>query len=197
MSMYGGKNGLLAAPLFVALAVALSAFGCGVKSTPVAPELVRPQQILDLHAQQVRGGVQLSWSRPRRYASGKQLSDLGGFIILRATGFGPMKQLAEVPVTDQERFRVQSNFALLDTQVEPDRFYRYQVISRTLDDYQSLPSNEASVAILKLRKPAAQAPGAPAKRPTAAAPGAGASGPAAMPSPGAVANPALPAGSEH
>lgn len=180
MSMDDGKRVVATPLLFVAIALALGVFGCGVKSTPLPPELVRPEQILDLHAQRVRRGVELTWSRPRRYVSGKHLSDLGDFIIMRSANFGPMTQLAEIRVTDQERFRVQSKFEFLDTHVEPDRFYRYQVVSRTLDDYQSLPSNAAGVAVVKLRKSAKRTPHVVTK-------------PAAAPSPKASVNPMLSA----
>lgn len=134
----------LATPvLAAALVAALIAPGCGVKSTPIPPEAARPQQILDLEALPERHGIQLTWTRPEQYASGKSMKDLAGFTVMRADGQEPYQPLVEVPVTDQERIQVVTRYSYTDNTAEPGHSYRYEVTSHTMDGYKSLPSNEA------------------------------------------------------
>lgn len=147
---------LLAIAAAAAALVALGAMGCGVKSAPVPPEHARPERILDLRAQSVRGGVRLSWSRPRRYAGGDTMRDLAGFTILRADGVGGYRKLVEIPVTDQERFQLRREFGFTDRNTLVGGEYRYVVISRTTDGYESLPSNEA--ALRRTEPPPAPSP---------------------------------------
>jgi uncharacterized protein len=129
----------------LALMVAYVAFGCGVKSIPIPPERAIPERIVSLEATSQRNGVMLSWERPDRTAGGGKLSDLGSFEVDRAEDTGPFHQLMDIPVTDQDRFQQQRRFAYLDRGVEVGQRYRYQVISSTLDNYRSDPSNEAEI----------------------------------------------------
>jgi hypothetical protein len=119
--------------------------GCGVKSHPLPPSEVRPQRIIDLEAVSVTNGVRIRWGRPERYTGGARMRDLGKFEILRATGGGSPALIADIPVTDLQRFRQQRHFSYLDTDTEIGRRYRYQIISLTTDGYESLPSNQAEV----------------------------------------------------
>jgi len=132
------------------LAIALAP-GCGVKSAPIPPEAARPQQILDLEAIPERRGIQLTWSRPEQYTSGKSMRDLAGFTVMRAEGQQQYQPIVEVPVTDQERFQVASRFTYTDNTAAPNHFYRYEVVSHTTDGYKSLPSNEASLNYIRPR----------------------------------------------
>jgi hypothetical protein len=158
----------LTTPVLMAALLAVSiASGCGVKSAPIPPEEARPQQILDLEAIPVRHGVQLSWSRPEAYASGKSMKDLSGFAVMRATGQEPYQALVEVPVTDQERFQVATRFSYTDNTAAPGHRYRYEVISHTTDGYKSLPSNEAALQYVRPRAPI---PGPHTSPPRSAAP---------------------------
>jgi hypothetical protein len=125
----------------LALGVALSG-GCGVKSAPLAPELVQPARITDLRATADANGVKLTWERPTHYSSGRTMRDLGGFVIVRAEGNGPLTPLIELPVTDRERFAVQHQFSYIDNETVLDHSYRYEIIARTTDNYTSPPSNE-------------------------------------------------------
>src|SRR5579859_6714636 len=96
------RTGSIAA-LAAALALAAWLSGCGVKGAPIAPELARPEPILDLRATADVSGIKLTWERPTRYASGRSIRDLEGFVILRSESEGPMEPLVELPVSDQER----------------------------------------------------------------------------------------------
>jgi hypothetical protein len=129
----------------ILLVCAATWLSCGVKSAPIPPEEARPERILDLTAESVKDGVRLSWGRPRNYAGGKSLRDLGGFTVVRAEGQSGYQTLVEVPVTDQERFQVQRDFTFVDQNTQLGGDYRYVVISRTLDGYESLPSNEITI----------------------------------------------------
>src|SRR5512135_66618 len=102
-------------PLVLAASAVLLGVGCGVKSAPIAPELVRPAAIADLRATADNHGIKLSWARPTHYVGGRMMRDLGGFILLRGSGAnGAMAPLVELPVTDQERFSVEREFSFID-----------------------------------------------------------------------------------
>lgn len=125
--------------------------GCGVKSAPLAPELVRPQRITDLRATADPDGIKLTWERPTRYTGGHTMRDLGGFVILRSEENGPAQPLVELPVTDRERFSVQHQFGYVDNETILGKRYAYEIISRTTDGYVSQPSNE--VAFTRIKPP--------------------------------------------
>ncbi|HZP45308.1 MAG TPA: lipoprotein [Candidatus Binataceae bacterium] len=139
------KSRLLVAAILIALV------GCGVKGPPVAPELARPARIEDLRAVPDPEGIKLAWQRPTTYAGGGRMRDLGGFVILRSTGGGPMEPLVELPVTDQERFSVEHEFEYIDNETQLGQRYQYEVLARTLDGYVSAPSNE--VALTRTKPP--------------------------------------------
>ena len=50
-----------------------------------------------------------------KYSGGASLRDLAGFRLMRAEGDGSLTDLAELPVTDQERFQKVRRFAYVDT----------------------------------------------------------------------------------
>jgi hypothetical protein len=132
-------------------ASALILIGCGVKSAPLAPELVKPQRITDLRASADPNGIKLTWERPTRYSGGHTMRDLGGFVILRSEENGPAQPLVELPVTDHERFSVQHQFGYIDNETILGKRYAYQIVSRTTDGYVSEPSNE--VAFTRIKPP--------------------------------------------
>jgi hypothetical protein len=115
--------------------------GCGAKSRPIPPELTHPDRINDLSARPDPKGIRLSWSRPMKYSGGKALKDLAGFRVLRSEGDGSLINIADLPITDQERFQKVRRFAYIDTTAEMNHTYRYTMIAETTDGYQSDPSN--------------------------------------------------------
>ncbi|HTJ08087.1 MAG TPA: hypothetical protein VL393_00240 [Candidatus Binataceae bacterium] len=124
----------------VVMAIAMAP-GCGSKSRPIAPELTHPDRINDLSAKPDPKGIRLTWSRPMKYSGGASLRDLAGFRLMRAEGDGSLTDLAELPVTDQERFQKVRRFAYVDTSAQMGHNYRYMIIAETSDGYQSDPSN--------------------------------------------------------
>jgi hypothetical protein len=133
------------AQIFLPLAAAVTLLyaGCGMKNRPEPPSMVRPQRITDLQAVSAANGIRIRWGRPEHYTSGKRMRDLGKFEILRAVGGGESTLLADIPVTDLQRFRQQRHFTYLDTDTKIGQRYRYQIISVTTDGYESQPSNQA------------------------------------------------------
>ena len=129
----------------IALGAWLCCAGCGVKSRPLPPEDVRPERITDLEAASVAKGVRITWSRPEHYTGGSKMRDLGKFVIMRASGDGAPSAIADIPVTDLQRFRQQHHFSFVDGDAEVGHQYRYQIISMTADGYESLPSNRAGI----------------------------------------------------
>jgi hypothetical protein len=120
--------------------------GCGRKAPPRPPEDVLPRPLADLAASNLPAGVQLSWSRPALYVDGERMTDLGGFVVQRASGDELTYQtIAELGVTDRDRFRQISRFKHLDADVTPGVIYRYRVVSFTVDRYLSAPSNAVTI----------------------------------------------------
>lgn len=123
-----------------AMAIAMAS-ACGAKSRPIPPELTHPDRVNDLAAKPDPKGIRLTWSRPMKYSGGAALKDLAGFRLLRAEGDGSLADLAELPITDQERFQKVHRFAYVDTTAQMGHSYRYTMIAETSDGYQSEPSN--------------------------------------------------------
>jgi predicted small lipoprotein YifL len=122
----------------------LTFLACGRKGPVRPPEDVLPKPITDLSASNTPQGIQLSWSRPRTYANGAPMSDLGGFVIERSTGTGPQapfRRLVELEVNDRDRYRQIKRFSHIDTDTSVETPYRYRVVSFTVDRYVSAPSN--------------------------------------------------------
>jgi len=137
--------------------LALAAVACGYKSSPIAPELVKPTPPPALRAVSTPNGIELRWTRPSRYSGGKRMRDLGGFEISRAAGDDPLTEFKEVKrmeLDDQLRFRPESDFAWLDRDVAPGVRYRYRVVAFTLDGYHS----KAATVRRRWNPKAAQAP---------------------------------------
>jgi hypothetical protein len=121
---------------------------CGRKAPPRPPQDVMPKTIEDLAASNVRDGIELSWARPRLYADGTRLTDLGGFLIERVSGSAAgarFERLAEIEVTDRERFQQIKRFRYVDRSVTGGGAYAYRVVSFTVDRYFSAPSNAVSI----------------------------------------------------
>ncbi|HTW86747.1 MAG TPA: hypothetical protein VMD75_01965 [Candidatus Binataceae bacterium] len=156
------KHIKLATPAVLATLFAVSMVaGCGVKSMPIPPEAARPQQILDLEALPERHGIQLTWTRPQRYASGQSMKDLSGFTVMRAEDQEQYQPIVEVPVTDQERIQIVTRFSYTDNTVESGHDYRYEVVAYTTGGYKSLPSNEAELQYVHTLPPPQGAQGNP------------------------------------
>jgi hypothetical protein len=120
---------------------------CGRRTMPKAPELVRPATIENLAVAHVETGVELSWGRPNEYVDGARMSDLGSFTIERAEGGGDFRPLETFEVTDRDRFRKIRRLRYIDQSTAPGQRYRYRVLSSTLDDYVSAPSNVVEIVL--------------------------------------------------
>ena len=126
------------------------AVGCGRKTTPRAPELVVPETIRTLRAEQAAEGVVLSWRRPQDYADGSRMTDLAGFRIERSADGAPFTAIAEIALSDRERFRKMRRFRYVDARTLPGHHYQYRVFSSTTDAYVSAPSNVAELTAAPL-----------------------------------------------
>ena len=74
------------------------------------------------------------------------MTDLGGFVIERAAIDAlTYRRIAELAVTDRDRFRQIKRFKHLDRDVTPGAAYRYRVVSFTVDRYFSAPSNAVTI----------------------------------------------------
>ncbi len=126
--------------------------GCGRKGDPRAPELVAPETINNLSAQQDKVGISLTWSRPAQYVGGGAVTDLVSFVIFRKEISQscrdcpvPYRPLTTVNVEDRERFIKQRQYRFIDEAVQANTLYRYRVSSQLVDGSLSAPSNEVEV----------------------------------------------------
>lgn len=134
--------------LLVAL-VAASVCACGHKTDIRPPSLVAPEAVDDLALRLDEDGVTLEWGRPRTYADGTDMEDLGGFVVLRASRDGTRTQrfrrIGLLPVNDRDRFQQEKRFRYADTNLSAGTLYRYRVLAVTLDGYLGETSNTVEV----------------------------------------------------
>lgn len=128
-----------------AAVILLLASACGRVTDVKPPQLVAPEAIKELAAENERKGIRLSWERPNEYVDGSAMHDLAAFRIERSLGDGPFLPLKTVEVTDRDRFRQIRRFRLMDEGVEPSQRYCYRVVSFTLDGHVSAPSNVVEI----------------------------------------------------
>ncbi|HZR82495.1 MAG TPA: hypothetical protein VFD92_15480 [Candidatus Binatia bacterium] len=125
-----------------ALALAIGgSSGCGRKAPPRPPQYVIPESPAPVQVAETADGLKLTWHRPRRYADGAPIEDLGGFEIFRACGEGDFwTPIASLEVTDRERFRKGRTFSYVDPDVPADAGCHYRVVAVTVDGYRSAPA---------------------------------------------------------
>jgi hypothetical protein len=117
---------------------------CGRKAPPRPPQFVIPESPAPVVVTAVSEGLKVSWRRPREYADGTRIDDLGGFEVFRdCEGGGFWTPIAELPVSDRERFRKGQTFSYVDPGMAPDAPCRYRVVASTTDGYRSPPAEGA------------------------------------------------------
>lgn len=131
--------------LLILGAVLLAA--CGLKADPRGVDQVRPKTISSLAGQRATDGVRLEWRRPASYLNGQRMDDLGGFLVFRGMPGQQAEQIGEIQVADRDRFRPEKRFEYVDKQVTKGATYYYRVITYTLDQYFSFPSNQVTVSV--------------------------------------------------
>jgi hypothetical protein len=129
----------------IVLALALSG-ACGLKADPRGADQVRPRTISSLAGKPADDGVHLEWRRPASYVNGQRMDDLGGFLVFRGLPGEQAQQIADIPVTDRDRFRPEKKFSYVDKQAGRGATVYYRVITYTTDNYYSFPSNQVTVA---------------------------------------------------
>ncbi len=132
--------------LLVALA-SLAVSACGLKADPRGADQVRPKTISSLTGLLATDGVHLDWQRPATYLNGQRMDDIGGFLVFRGLPGQQAEQIADIQVADRERFRPEKRFQYLDKSVSKGGTYYYRVITYTIDQYYSFPSNQVTIAI--------------------------------------------------
>jgi hypothetical protein len=138
--MSGTRRGA-AQTLVAAAALAALLFACGRKASPRPPQFVIPRSPEPVQVSAVPDGLKVTWHRPKTYVDGTSLDDLGSFLVLRSCAPEWMvAPIAQLPVTDRERFRKGMTFSLVDHDVGPHAECVYQVIATTTDDYSSPPA---------------------------------------------------------
>ena len=70
------------------LALSVGVTGCGLKTPPVAPELVEPMPPTNVRATPAPTGVRLVWKRPTRYTGGGPMRDIARFDVERVANGG-------------------------------------------------------------------------------------------------------------
>lgn len=158
-------------PLLVALAVSLLAVACGRKSDPRPPELTVPRSPEPVVASNVAAGIRVQWRRPDEYVDGARFDDLSQFIVYRACEAAPdFERIAEIPVSDRDRFRRQRGFDLVDHDPALGVACRYRVFA-IAGDGQPSEAAESATILRALPVPSPTASPAPSPRRTPAAAG--------------------------
>jgi len=141
----------------VFLPIALIALAaCGQKTTPRAPELVQPEAPTQIVAASAPEGVRLTWQRPDRYTGGKQMNDLGGFVIERGSGEGApvtFTRVGDVQLDDRGRFRKERRITWTDTGVTPGETYVYRITAVTTDHYVSAAGGPVTITYQRKAAP--------------------------------------------
>ena len=128
------------------LVATLAVAACGVRSRPLAPELVQPDPPTALVAKSTAEGVNLTWRRPTSYSGGTHMRDLAGFEIERATAPDfDFAAVGTVELTDQTRFQQERSVTWTDANVVEGTTYRYRIVAATLDHYRSVPSEPVTI----------------------------------------------------
>lgn len=138
--------------LLVVLAFLAALTGCGYKTNPVPPAQVIPRAITDLRVHLDERGATLSWTYPRTSVTGRDLSDIEGFLLFHAEI--PMDSYCKsCPVPYQEPIEVggggvpaeESRTAVYEmTGLRPGNLYFFKVRSRAGWWNDSPDSNEVS-----------------------------------------------------
>jgi len=126
---------------------ALVLAGCGLKADPRGANQVRPRTISSLTGQLAADGIHLAWQRPGTYVNGQRMDDLGGFKVFRGLPGEQAEEIADLPVTDRDRFRPEKKFEYVDKHVAKGATVYYRVITYTTDKYYSAPSNQITLAV--------------------------------------------------
>jgi len=145
LSIISLTAGLVSLGLALVLAGA-ELVGCGVKSGLRPPQAVQPEPITDLRAASVKEGIELTWTRPMKYSGGGRMRDLSAFVVLRGERGSKLSEVAQIPVTDRERFQLQHRFVFVDSSTILGQAYRYDVIALTSDGYRSVSSNAVVIS---------------------------------------------------
>lgn len=127
------------------MAASLLPAACGRKTNVRPPELVVPNPVEGLTADNAEQGIDLAWDRPTRYADGSNMLDLAGFRIERSRPCCGFVTLQEVEVEDRNRFRRAKRFRYTDHRVEVGEIYAYRVTAYTLDGYESTVSETVEI----------------------------------------------------
>lgn len=126
------------------LILALAA--CGLKTAPIAPELVEPMPPSSLRASPAADGVRLLWRRPTRYVGGARMRDIERFEIERTPADAEAWTLVgTLDMEDRYRLRQPRRIEWTDATAVPGTRYRYRVTAVTRDDRTSVASEPATV----------------------------------------------------
>jgi hypothetical protein len=130
----------------LALAGVLAFAGCGLKTSPVAPELVEPLPATDLQASPSSTGVRLTWRRPTHYTGGGTMRDIERFDVQRVEGDRTdWAVVGTLVMQDRYRLRQPRTIEWTDTSAAVGTTYQYRVVTVTRDGRASVPSKPASV----------------------------------------------------
>lgn len=133
-------------PAALALAGLLALAGCGLKTSPVAPELVEPLPATDLQASPSPAGVRLTWRRPTHYTGGGTMRDIARFDVQRVEDDRTdWTVVGTLVMKDRYRLRQPRTIEWTDTSAVVGRRYRYRVVTVTRDGRASAASRPTSV----------------------------------------------------
>ncbi len=138
-------------PIWIFLAIL--AWGCGVKTDLVPPDVLVAKAIKDLQGTVKEETFELTWSVPKANAKGTEPVDMVQFRVLRReeTGGcpecpGEFKKRAELDLRTPKGYSLEKNTATwVDKDLKEGVIYMYKVVSINHWGYPSAPSNEVMI----------------------------------------------------
>ncbi|HBD09019.1 MAG TPA: hypothetical protein DCZ69_12230 [Syntrophobacteraceae bacterium] len=152
--------------LLLGLLLCLVAVGCGQKGFPRITQQAPPPQIKDAHAEVQPRGVEITWTMPDEVAA-KTKGRFYQFVLQKAEVTWDKRNCLDCPASFQDKqvidplrpepaYKRGRRFSWIDSNIQKERAYRYQIAIR--DDQGRILSVSNGVAVKVL-----PVPGAPAK----------------------------------
>ncbi|MFH1078709.1 MAG: hypothetical protein V1766_00365 [Pseudomonadota bacterium] len=146
------RDWLLTLAAILGLTLTIPVQGCGLKADP-APGRIQPlSPLIDLRVQQEAGGIFIQWrmpEQPRAMTRFKLIRSEVGTDGASCPGCPPDEaRIADLAIGEAKLVMVEAGiFGYLDTDVKPDRLYRYRVIGCDRTGSCSEPSASAALSV--------------------------------------------------
>ena len=146
------RDWLLTLAAILGLTLTIPVHGCGLKADPVPSRIQPLKSLIDIRLQQEAGGILIRWrmqEQPRPMTRFKLVRSEIGTDGESCPGCPPDEtRIADLAIGEAKLVMVEDNvFGYRDTDVKPDRLYRYRVIGCDRSGVCSEPSAPAALSL--------------------------------------------------